>query len=60
MTGRARVSRSFLDFLHAHRHPGGEPKLSLALSAFAKTAPVRVRRVDTPVTDLGAPLPSAE
>lgn len=60
MTGRSRVSRSFLDFLHTYRHSSGEPKLSLALSTYAQTASVRVQRVDTTVTDLGAPFPNVD
>ncbi|GAA4895806.1 sugar phosphate nucleotidyltransferase [Streptomonospora salina] len=62
LEGRVRAGRAFLDYLHAYRCPRGtadEPKLSLALSSYAQTAPVRIRRIDTPVTDLGAPLPSA-
>ncbi|MFW5415698.1 transcriptional regulator [Nocardiopsis sp. CNT-189] len=59
LEGRARVGRSFLDFLHSYRPPGGEPKLSLALAAYARTAPVRVLRANTPVTDLGTPRPEA-
>ncbi|MFE9244773.1 sugar phosphate nucleotidyltransferase [Nocardiopsis sp. NPDC006938] len=55
LEGRARVGRAFLDFLHTYRHPAGEPKLSLAIAAYARREPVRVLRSDTPVTDLGAP-----
>ncbi|MFB8763854.1 transcriptional regulator [Nocardiopsis alba] len=58
LEGRARADRNFLDFLHTYRHPAGEPKLSLAIAAYARTAPVRVLRSDTPVTDLGAPPPA--
>lgn len=56
LEGRARVGRAFLDFLHTYRHPDGEPKLSLAIAAYAQKEPIRVLRSDTPVTDLGAPL----
>lgn len=59
LEGRARVGRAFLDFLHTYRNPDGEPKLSLAVAAYARTAPVRVLRADTPVTDLGSPPPKA-
>jgi NDP-sugar pyrophosphorylase family protein len=56
LEGRARADRSFLDFLRAHSHPHDtEPKLSLALAAYARTHRVGVCRIDSPVTDLGTP-----
>ncbi|RKS06593.1 UTP-glucose-1-phosphate uridylyltransferase [Nocardiopsis sp. Huas11] len=58
LEGRARTDRSFLDFLWSYR-PGRamEPKLSLALSVYARTHPVRVCPISSPVTDLGSPAP---
>lgn len=56
LEGRSRVGRPFLDFLHSYRQTG-EPKLSLAFGTYARTAPVRVLRLNTSVTDLGAPSP---
>lgn len=56
LEGRARADRSFLDFLWSYRSDRAmEPKLSLALSTYARTHPVRVRRISSSVTDLGAP-----
>lgn len=56
LEGRARTDRSFLDFLWSYRPDHAmEPKLSLALSVYARTHPVRVCPVSSPVTDLGAP-----
>lgn len=58
LEGRARADRSFLDFLWSYRPDRGmEAKLSLSLAAYARTHPVRVCRISSSVTDLGAPAP---
>jgi NDP-sugar pyrophosphorylase family protein len=59
LEGRARADRTFLDFLRTYCPlRGAEPKLSLALAAYAQAHRVQVCLIDSPVTDLGAPVDS--
>ncbi|WP_253767224.1 sugar phosphate nucleotidyltransferase [Nonomuraea roseoviolacea] len=58
LEGRARLDDAFIAFArdrHAGARPGTEPKLALALGAYARTRPVWVVRTGSDVIDLGAP-----
>ncbi|MEV0196346.1 hypothetical protein [Nonomuraea sp. NPDC050691] len=58
LEGRARLDDAFIAFArdrHANARPGTEPKLALALGAYARTRPVWGVRTSADVIDLGAP-----
>jgi UTP-glucose-1-phosphate uridylyltransferase len=55
LEGRARLTAAFTDFARARILPSRtEPKLSLAIAAYAASHPVRVVETSADVTDLGA------
>jgi UTP-glucose-1-phosphate uridylyltransferase len=54
LEGRARLTADFTGFARSHRAPvGTEPKLALALAAYARTHPVFVTNTSAQVIDLG-------
>jgi UTP-glucose-1-phosphate uridylyltransferase len=54
LEGRARLTAGFISFARSHRVPAGtEPKLALALAAYARTHPVFVTNTSAQVIDLG-------
>jgi UTP-glucose-1-phosphate uridylyltransferase len=55
LEGRARLTAAFVDFARTHTPPPGtEPKLALAIAAYAASHPVRVVETSGDVIDLGA------
>lgn len=55
LEGRARLTAGFVSFARGYRAPPGtEPKLALALDAYARQYPVSVSTTTTRVIDLGA------
>lgn len=57
LEGRARVTADFIRFARAFpTAPGVEPKLALAISAYAATHPVLALETNCEVIDLGAPV----
>jgi UTP-glucose-1-phosphate uridylyltransferase len=55
LEGRARLTATFTSFARSRLTPsGGEPKLSLALAAWARTHPVHIVETTVDVIDLGA------
>ena len=55
LEGRARLTATFTSFARSRLAPsGGEPKLSLALAAWARTHPVHIVETTVDVIDLGA------
>ena len=55
LEGRARLTAAFIGFVRDHLSlPHSEPKLSLAIAAWAATHPVHVVETSVDVTDLGA------
>lgn len=55
LAGRARLSAGFASFARGYRAPPGtEPKLALALAAYARDCPVSVITTTSQVIDLGA------
>lgn len=61
LEGRARLTARFLDFARARQHAvgGAEPRLALAIGAYARDHPVAAVPVPGDVIDLGAPQSSA-
>ncbi len=59
LEGRARLTPGFIRFARRYRAPGGaEPKLALAIAAYARTHPVLIITTTTSqVIDLGTRLP---
>jgi len=57
LEGRARLTAQFIRFARDHQHaaPGGEPKLTLALGAYAREHRVVAVPADAEVIDLGVP-----
>jgi UTP-glucose-1-phosphate uridylyltransferase len=57
LEGRARLTGRFLEFARALQHaaPGAEPKLALAIGAYAREHPVVAVPATGDVIDLGAP-----
>jgi hypothetical protein len=57
LEGRARVTADFIRFAHAFPiAPGVEPKLALAIGAYAAAHPVVAVETNCEVIDLGAPV----
>jgi UTP-glucose-1-phosphate uridylyltransferase len=55
LEGRARLTATFTDFARARISPShAEPKLALAIAAYAASHPVRIVETSADVTDLGA------
>ena len=55
LEGRARLTAGFVSFARGYRAPPGtEPRLALALEAYARHCPVSVSTTTTQVIDLGA------
>jgi UTP-glucose-1-phosphate uridylyltransferase len=55
LEGRARLTAAFVDFARAHAPlPGTEPKLALAIAAYAASHPVGIVETSGDVMDLGA------
>jgi hypothetical protein len=53
--GRARLTSGFISFARGYQPPAGtEPKLALALAAYARTHPVAVTTTTSHVVDLGS------
>lgn len=61
LEGRARLTTRFLEFARGRQHaaPGAEPRLALAIGAYAREHPVVAVPVGGDVIDLGAPEPAA-
>ncbi len=58
LEGRARLTAGFIRFARRYRAPAGtEPKLALAIAAYARTHPVIVATTTSQVIDLGASPP---
>nr|WP_090946422.1 hypothetical protein [Nonomuraea jiangxiensis] len=56
LEGRARVDGDFIDYARTYlSEPSGEPRLSLALAAYAHKRPVHVVCTTSEVVDLGTP-----
>lgn len=56
LEGRMRLTGAFTEFARGHKPPAfTEPKLALALAAYATSHPVHVIETSEDVTDLGAP-----
>lgn len=59
LEGRARLTASFIQFARARQQaaqpPGGEPKLALAIGAYAREHPVLAVPTDSGIIDLGMP-----
>ena len=57
LEGRARLTAPFIRFARDRQHagPGGEPKLALALGAYAREHRVVAVPADAEVIDLGVP-----
>jgi UTP-glucose-1-phosphate uridylyltransferase len=57
LEGRARLTGAFIDFARARQGagPGREPKLALAISAYAREHPVYAVTCEGEVIDLGSP-----
>jgi UTP-glucose-1-phosphate uridylyltransferase len=57
LEGRARLTGAFIDFARARQGagPGREPKLALAISAYAREHPVYAVTCEVEVIDLGSP-----
>jgi UTP-glucose-1-phosphate uridylyltransferase len=54
LEGRTRLTAGFIGFARSYRAPAGtEPKLALALAAYARTHPVFVTKTSAQVIDLG-------
>jgi UTP-glucose-1-phosphate uridylyltransferase len=61
LEGRARLTAGFIGFARGYRAPAGtEPKLALALAAYARTHPVAVTTTSGQVIDLGTCPPGGE
>jgi UTP-glucose-1-phosphate uridylyltransferase len=60
LEGRAHLTRQFLDFARSRQHTvsGTEPKLALAIGAYAREHPVMAVPANGDTIDLGAPEPS--
>jgi UTP-glucose-1-phosphate uridylyltransferase len=57
LEGRARLTADFIGFARSYQAPAGtEPKLALALAAYARTHPVFVTTTNAKVIDLGTHL----
>ncbi len=59
LEGRARLTRSFIEFARSHvraaRRPGPEPKLAHAIAAYAHDHTVIAVPINSTIIDLGAP-----
>jgi hypothetical protein len=59
LEGRARLTASFIEFARARQQaahsPGTEPKLALAIGAYARDHPVLAVLTDSEIIDLGMP-----
>jgi UTP-glucose-1-phosphate uridylyltransferase len=57
LEGRAQLTGQFLEFARSHQHavPSTEPKLALAIGAYAREHPVVAVPANSDVIDLGAP-----
>lgn len=54
LEGRARLTPGFIRFARGYQAPAGtEPKLALAIAAYARTHPVAVTTTSSQVIDLG-------
>jgi UTP-glucose-1-phosphate uridylyltransferase len=59
LEGRARLTAGFIRFASGYRAPAGtEPKLALAIAAYARTHPVVVTTTSSQVIDLGTGPPA--
>jgi UTP-glucose-1-phosphate uridylyltransferase len=55
LEGRAKLTAEFIQFARGHQHaPGGEPRLSMAIGAYAREHRVVAIPADMEVVDLGA------
>jgi UTP-glucose-1-phosphate uridylyltransferase len=63
LEGRARLTASFIEFARARQQaahsPGTEPKLALAIGAYARDHPVLAVLTDSGIIDLGMPTSSS-
>jgi hypothetical protein len=57
LEGRARLTPGFIAFARARQHtaPGTEPRLALALGAYAREHPVVAIHASSEAIDLGVP-----
>jgi len=61
LEGRARLTAGFIRFARSYQAPAGtEPKLALAIAAYARSHPVAVTTTSSQVIDLGTGPPAGE
>ena len=61
LEGRARLTAGFIRFARGYQAPAGtEPKLALAIAAYARSHPVAVTTTTSQVIDLGTGPPAGE